>query len=179
MEELWRPVHSLNDKYEVSNFGRIRNAHTGKILRTFINKWGYSFLAVRPEPNHSKNVQIHCLVAEAFIGPRPSRMDVNHKDGNKLNNHPGNLEYVTRSQNNQHALNMGLRHPADMRKVAKRGEENRWAKITVEDAKHVLQIREETGFGERRISKMTGLPLGAVSGIIQNRTWKHLRRNKT
>lgn len=50
---------------------------------------------------------IHSLVAEAVYGPRPEGYQVNHKDGNKLNNHPDNLEYVTPQQNTLHSIEMG------------------------------------------------------------------------
>lgn len=54
---------------------------------------------------------VHALVAEAFIGPRPSGLEVNHKDGDKRNNRPENLEYVTRSENMRHCFRIGLGNP--------------------------------------------------------------------
>lgn len=47
----------------------------------------------------SKMMRVHSLVAEAFLGPRPKKHDVDHIDRNPLNNHISNLRYVTRSQN--------------------------------------------------------------------------------
>lgn len=51
---------------------------------------------------------IHGLVAEAVYGPCPKGMEVNHKDGNKLNNRPENLEYVTKAQNIAHSIAHGM-----------------------------------------------------------------------
>jgi hypothetical protein len=54
------------------------------------------------------NISVHKMVAECYLGPCPNGMVVNHKDGNKLNNHYTNLEYCTHHQNMIHAAKMGL-----------------------------------------------------------------------
>lgn len=51
---------------------------------------------------------IHSLVADKYLGPCPAGMEINHKDGNKLNNHPSNLEYVTHKENIRHAVRTNL-----------------------------------------------------------------------
>ncbi len=54
---------------------------------------------------------MHWLVAEAFLGKRPKKHTINHKDGNKTNNDINNLEYVTSSENTEHAIKLGLYKP--------------------------------------------------------------------
>lgn len=110
--EEWKPISYLNNKYEASSFGRIRNAKTGKVLKQFTDLHGYLILTTRPEPYSQTNTRVHQAVADAFLGPRPKGFVVNHIDGNKLNNTPSNLEYVTPSENNIHALKTGLRNRA-------------------------------------------------------------------
>lgn len=176
--EVWKPIHSLNDKYEASNNGQIRNARTGRIMKQFTNLFGYKVLTVRPELNKQENARVHRLVAEAFLGKCPEGHVVNHKDGDKTNNNLENLEYVTSSENNQHALNTGLRHTVNMSEVVvKRGEENYFAKIKESDVHNILKLREKTGFGCRKLAKITGISRGIINGILSGRTWKHVAKN--
>ena len=65
---------------------------------------------------------MHRLVAEAFI-PNPDHLrEVNHKDGNKLNNAVSNLEWVSRSQNMKHSYETGLRPTTKIAAYTKSGE---------------------------------------------------------
>lgn len=171
-EELWRLVPSLNSKYEVSSYGQIRNTKTKHTLHQYISKHGYCILQVKPTPNEKKNIRVHQIVAEAFIGPCPDGYVVNHKDGNKQNNHVDNLEYVTPSQNNQHALDTGLRHPANMKEYSPRGEKHYKATIDKDMVYKILRMRDETGFGCRKIASALNVSRGAVDGILIGKTWK-------
>lgn len=170
-DEIWKPVPSLNNQYEASNIGRFRNATTKKILKQFESKHGYMILQARPKMYHTVNVRIHRAVAEAFFGPCPDGYVVNHIDGNKKNNCISNLEYVTPSQNNKHALDNGLRHVSDG-KNARRGVEHPHAIITESIVFNILQIREDTGLGCRKIAKALNIDRGVVNGILTGRTWK-------
>lgn len=72
-----------------------------------LSQWLTSDGYLRTKLN-SKNFMIHAIVAVAVHGPRPAGLVINHKDGNKLNNHPSNLEYCTVNQNIQHSIEMGF-----------------------------------------------------------------------
>lgn len=170
--EIWKSIPSLNNKYEASNIGRFRNAETKKILKQFENVHGYMVLQARPEKNKTVNIRIHQAVAEAFLGKRPDGYVVNHKDGNKHNNHIENLEYVTSGENNQHALDNGLRHKANMKEKAVRGEKHCRATIKEEDVYRILKAKDETGYGCRRLSKMLGISRGVINNILIGKSWK-------
>ena len=125
MREKWRPVFEYESWYSVANLGRVRSE--AKILP--VERRGKSFHVPRKarilEPclvrryAHVKLCQrgsikqrsVHRLVLEAFVGPCPDGMETNHRDGVKTNNRLENLEYVTRSQNQIHALALGLKVP--------------------------------------------------------------------
>lgn len=100
-KEQWLPIIGYN-KYEVSNKGQVRNIKTKRILKQAHGNTGYSFVSLRRDGT-TKTYSIHRLVMEAF-DPRPDadRMDVNHKDWNKLNNNLENLEWTTRKENLLH-----------------------------------------------------------------------------
>lgn len=113
--ELWIIIREF-PKYEVSNYGRIRNVKTGRILKTYINDRGYECVTL-----HKNRIQyvkrVHRLVADAFYDGNHSGLDVNHIDGNKLNNNLSNLEFCTRAENIQHAFRTGLKKPSRQIKI--------------------------------------------------------------
>jgi hypothetical protein len=113
--EEWRAVVGFEGVYEVSSVGRVRRVllyrHKSNALPpargTTLNRRGYPIVALS-SAGRRKLATVHSLVAEAFIGPRPEGMQINHIDGVKTNNAPSNLEYVSAAQNIRHAAAMGL-----------------------------------------------------------------------
>ena len=108
---------------------------------------------------------VHQIVALAFIGACPTGGTVNHKDGNKLNNHYSNLEYVTRSQNQLHAYAIGLQ-------VSQKGEARPLAKLTPEDVHYILR-REKTA---KALAVEFGVSESLIYMLLSGRRWKHIPR---
>lgn len=105
--EEWKAVSFLENKFEVSNFGRIRNSKTKKIRKTSNSKRGYPVFSAWINGKR-KLINVHKCVAVEFI-PNPKDLpQVNHIDGNKENNHIENLEWCTARENNIHARETGL-----------------------------------------------------------------------
>ena len=103
-EEEWRSIGIFNGKYEVSNYGNVRSLWFGKVKPIkLLDNHGYPEFKVRNGKDKSKHKRENVAVAEAFLGKRPEGLVINHKDGNKHNNHVSNLEYVTYSENNLRA----------------------------------------------------------------------------
>lgn len=109
MEE-WKKVAGWS-RYEVSNLGNVRRA-SDKVSKTIVKKDADKDLSYYQVGFHQegkgKTMLVHRVVAEAFLGPCPEGLEVNHKDGDKHNNALTNLEYVTRQQNMRHAKENGL-----------------------------------------------------------------------
>jgi hypothetical protein len=95
--------------------GTIISKKTNKPRKTFDNRNGYKMVTYT-SPEGTKNYYVHRLVAKYFIGEIPLGMEVNHKDGNKQNNHYDNLEIITSSENIRHMDKLGLRKCATYEK---------------------------------------------------------------
>lgn len=98
------------ERYVVSSSGEIRNAKSGHLLRQYdLN--GYKIIDAYVSSGLVVTLPVHRAVALAWVdNPDPEVTNmVNHKDGDKLNNHFTNLEWVDCSGNNYHAVNTGLR----------------------------------------------------------------------
>lgn len=115
MDEVWKDIKGYEGIYQVSNLGRIKRVCrfvSGKHLREKILKGGiypngYHFVCLRKNGVNTNHLS-HRLVANAFVNNSRGVSDVNHIDGDKLNNRADNLEWVTRSENLKHALKIGL-----------------------------------------------------------------------
>lgn len=129
---LWKKfgktLKATNGFYQVSNKGRIKsltrtiphiNSNTGadgfwtikeRILKPSPDGMGYLFVVLFDKNKKTKNKKIHRLVAENFIeNDDPiNKNQVNHIDGNKLNNNLENLEWCTPAYNTHHAIRIGL-----------------------------------------------------------------------
>jgi hypothetical protein len=107
MKETWKSIEEFEGLYEISNYGRIKsfqkNKRSGYILKV-INSSGWYLSTSLIKDKIRKTYRIHRLVAKAFISNPDNKSQVNHKDGNKQNNNVQNLEWVTPSENIQHAI---------------------------------------------------------------------------
>lgn len=106
--EFWAQIGETN--YAVSTEGRVRNNNTGKIKTPVLTGDGYFHVDLY-EDGKRRTVRTHRLVATAFHPNLDNKEQVNHKDGNKLNNSYDNLEWCTGSENMRHAYDTGLAKP--------------------------------------------------------------------
>lgn len=98
----WREVKEYSN-YEVNQFGEIRHKKRKHILKPRSNNSGYQYVNFKINGKNI-NFAVHRIVANAFIPNPNGYTEINHKDYNKMNNCIDNLEWVSSSQNKQHAF---------------------------------------------------------------------------
>ena len=125
-EEVWKDIEKYEGLYQVSNIGRVRsldrlkatrNRHKiiqakikGQLLKPSINGDGYYQVTLSKNDEHLIT-RIHRLVAQTFIPNKDNKTQVNHINGNKLDNRVENLEWCTCKENILHAVAYNLMKP--------------------------------------------------------------------
>ncbi len=107
--EQWKAIAECNGEYYISNHGQVKSLRfgKGKIMKPYLTTKGYFRIGILVN-GKQKMYKIHRLVANAFIENPCNKSTVNHKDGDKTNNHMNNLEWATQKENLQHAWRTGL-----------------------------------------------------------------------
>jgi hypothetical protein len=158
MSETWVSIPDW-DQYEASTLGRIRRRF---VLRTRAQRRGYLEIKLSKD-GKAKTKLVHRLVASAFLGVNNDK-HVNHRDGDKTNNRPDNLEFVSEAENKKHAAALGLMQHS----------ENRYnAKLKNVD---VIKIRELalSGVSHAQLAARFGVSQPIVTRIVNRKIWRHV-----
>lgn len=143
-EEIWAPIKKLENSYEISTYGNIRNSITKKLIKKTI-KNGYYYAVL-----FNKSFRVNILVANNFLfnDDTKNKIYVNHIDGNKLNNNINNLEYITPSENVIHAIKNKLLI-INTQKIGKYNKNHELLKIY----DSIIEASRETGIDDGSICK--------------------------
>jgi len=177
-EEIWKDVVGYEGYYKISSFGNLmscdrkvqskNNSYAlkkGKIKKCAITNC-YK-LAMLSKYNSEKGFSVHRLVAIAFIPNPKNKPEVNHKDGNKLNNHFLNLEWCTRSENAIHSYANNLQ-------VGRAGSLHHFAKINESDIIEIIRFHK-SGISKNDIGIKFNLSIGSIRRIVNRTTWRHVK----
>lgn len=169
LHEQWRPVLTFEDRFLISNQGRIFSLLSNKILSQGLSKTGYATLSTKIGGRSGKYYcfKIHRLVANAFLPNPDNKPFVNHINGVKTNNHVDNLEWVTNQENIQHAYDTGLIIP-------KSGVDAYQSKLSLDQISLIRQryIPYCKYNGARALSKEFGVYHSTISDIVNLKTYK-------
>lgn len=175
IREEWRAVPGWAGFYSVSTLGRVKSVERlvrgprnclkpirERILKTRLNR-GYEVVNLYLEGEQS-TYRVHCLVADAFLGPRPEGCDVCHINGVRNDNRISNLRYGSRLENIEDAKRHG---------TFPKGESVGGAKLT--EAKVVWARNERAnGVPTKEIAKKCGVSYATIRLAIARKTWAHV-----
>lgn len=186
-EEIYNDIVGYKGLYQISNTGKVKSLFRLESFPSAIVKGG-NFIRKRkekilsPAPDKDgylrvvlckdgilKNFFVHRLVISAFKPNLSNFPEVNHIDGNKLNNCVDNLEWCSPSHNNYHRYRLNLVN------IENQSGENHW-KTTLKK-EDVLKIREKWNSG--RVSQLElvteyKISQSTVSRIVNKQNWRHL-----
>ena len=148
-------------EYEITRDGRVisHKKATPKELKPYFDRDGYKrvTLILNGKPKH---YLIHRLVATTYLINEGNKPEVNHIDGNKLNNDLSNLEWVTRSENTKKAY--------DNKQLVALGK----PKLTLELVKEIRENKEN--LNREQLARKYNVSCGCIQHIRRGRTWKNI-----
>ncbi|MCD4697800.1 MAG: NUMOD4 motif-containing HNH endonuclease [Bacteroidales bacterium] len=174
-DEVWRVVPNCNNRYQVSNYGRIKsfayNKKDGQILKCSEIK-GFKLVQLNTDKNRRK-LYVHKLIAEIWISkPSDKHIFVTHLDGNLKNNHVSNLEWHTKETLVEKHREFAKQKNNDSQrpKVIKN------SKLEESDIK-LLKSMLQRGVVQSRIAKMFCISEMQVTRIKRGENWGHVQPN--
>ena len=173
--EIWKDVVGYEGIYQCSNIGRIKSLdhkvyhsnykyriQKGRIISVSKSKKGY--LQVSLSKNGKRfHTGVHRIMAISFIDNPENKPQVNHIDGNKENNLLSNLEWVTNSENQIHAINGGL--------CSHNRGENHHMSIFSNGQIKVMRLLFKLGVNNRKVAELYNCSDAVVSNIKLNKTY--------
>jgi len=163
MEEIWNHICDpvVQDRYIVSNFGRVYDLELDKYLNFFDNGAGYKVYGLQRKDKSNVAIRyVHRLVAIAFIENPENKPQVGHKDHDRSNNVVENLYWTTQKENTRDGIEAGrinAKKRPDMKKLSK-------AQVCE------IALLEHQGLGVNEIAVKLGFPRTTISSVFNGRS---------
>lgn len=174
MKEIWKDIPGYEGLYQASSEGRIKSLDRrvinkrgnaqffkGKLRKLILSHNGY-YRVLLNKDRLAKYQPVHRLVALAFVPNFFNKKQINHKDGNKINNQFSNLEWMTIKENTIHAYRTGLAN--------NKGESH--SQSVLKDTE-VIIIRNSNKTN-KELANEYKVPITTINNILAKRTYKHL-----
>lgn len=176
--EIWKPVLGYEHIYVVSNKGVIKSIdhvvqhkdgkkrlQVGRLLKTCVSFKGYVQVSLSSNGKRF-HTGVHRIVAISFIENPHKKSQVNHKDGNKLNNHVSNLEWCTNRENQIHAIKNNLiKHNTC--------QNHHMSKLSNADVLNIRQLHINN-IRAAELSRTYNISQTAISNILKRKTYKSI-----
>jgi hypothetical protein len=159
--EIWKEIEGYEGLYKISNYGRVKNIKTGRILKSHLNPDGYPIIGLFKD-GKQQNIFMHRLVAIAFVENPNNFPFVNHKDENKRNYNIDNLEFCTCKYN----LNYGNAQERKVEKSLVPVVQKTKSGEVIKIHKSMNQAERDTGVPHNNISICVSGKLKTAGGYI-------------
>lgn len=161
--------NGINTGYIIDTSGNIFSLKSDRIIHPWKNNGGYLYFSIFVD-GKNQNIAVHRAVAEMFIPNPENKPQVNHIDGNKMNNNVSNLQWVTQSENNYHAYATHLHPPLS-------AEKSTFTKYTNSQIENACSLMEKNKHTLNEIAMITGVPSKTLSEIRSGKIWKSISKN--
>lgn len=145
MNEIWKDLIGYDNRYEVSNTGKVRIKGNKKVLKQYEHR-GYKYVGLYFE-NKTHNMRVHRLIAKTFLKDFTQNCVVMHLDNNTRNNNVNNLKCGTQRENIQQCCEENRRFYSN-KKINQYDLDNNFIK----QWDNQTQIKNELGYGQNMIS---------------------------
>jgi HNH endonuclease len=155
-DERWIPGYAM--EYSAMACGRIFSYRKGERVELFgVIQKGYRHVELS-----GKKKLWHRLIAITWLSNPEGKLQVNHRDSDKANNHVDNLEWCSASENIKHAYGAG--------KIDRRGSGNGRSKLTIDQAREI----KASELGSAELALKYGVTKNHIYYIKTNRSWGHI-----
>lgn len=168
--EEWLPVRGFQGLYDVSTKGRIATYRTKgsnkvmpyrqRLMSLQIGPHGYLQVVLRHD-GKKRQVRVHRLVLETFVGPCPSGMESFHRNGDKVDNRISNLKWATHRENQ---MEMHSRTPHSV--LFRDGESNPSAKLSSSDVATIKLLAATLNYSQDFLARRFGVGRREIGRIL-------------
>lgn len=159
-----KEIEGYEGLYSISDDGKVYSHSRNRFLKYQPDRNGYCYVQLSKKGKIRK-LAIHRIVGMSFLSNPFNLPQINHIDGNKLNNHVSNLEWCTPRYNTLHAFAKGL-------KVVARGEDNHRAKLLWSDVSKIRKLYKSGNCTQGQIASLYGLHQTTILKIVNYKSWK-------